>query len=132
MTGITIYLRNLWLAVTGKDPYQLELDGVKEELAKAREELEKAVENARLLGELYGSTAAALKKDAEDIKDYQTLVENLRERIAEKDELIRQMEEAYRKSEKGYKERIADYGARMASRQVRERKKPGKKPKNER
>ena len=115
MTGIRIYLRNLWLAVRGRNPYLVELDGVKEDLAKAREELEKAVGNARLLGELYERTEVLMKEDDKTINGYKTLVENLRERIREKDDLIARMQGDYRKSEQAYKDRIAGYSAQIAA-----------------
>ena len=125
MTGIRNYLRNLWLALTGNNPYQVELDEV-------REEYRKTASNVKKLEDFYYKALEKWDKADGQIKDYQTLVENLRKRVAEKDALIAEMDKDYRKrvAEKdaliaemdmdyrkqsdGYKKRIVDYGEQIA------------------
>lgn len=89
------YLKNLFLALTGSNPFQVELE-------EAKQQLEKAAENmSAMQDQLY----AALSKwegamyEAESyknsIKGYQVLTENLRERIKEKDGLIKELQKTF-------------------------------------
>ena len=84
------YFKNLLIAVCGKNPYQFEIDKVMEEMEKAGEnvsilresfyrEQEKAAECEKLLNQY----KKLLEKSYKQLASYQTLTENLRERIKE-------------------------------------------------
>lgn len=84
------YFKNLLIAVCGKNPYQCELDKVREEMKKAGEnvsmlresfyrEQEKAAECEKLLNEY----KKLMEKSDKQLASYQTLTENLRQRIAD-------------------------------------------------
>ncbi len=93
------YVKNLWLALTGANPYSDELQDAKDKLNKAEDNLS-AMQN-----QLY----AALKKweqSAKRIDDYEALIENLRERIKEKDTLMERMKEDYQKRIDQYTKKI--------------------------
>ena len=111
MTGIKNYLRNLWLALTSNNPYQVELDEV-------REEYEKTKANVKRLEDFYCKALENWDKAGSQTKDLQVLVENLRKRVAEKDALIAEMDKDYRRQADGYKKRIAEYGEQMTARWV--------------
>lgn len=84
------YFKNLLIAVCGKNPYQRELD-------KTREEMEKTGANVRILQEsfyqeqekaaqcekLLDEYKELLAKSDKQLASYQTLTENLRQRIAD-------------------------------------------------
>lgn len=82
------YLKNLLTALCGNNPYQMELD-------KVREEYSKTAGRVKELDELYG-------KVSQQLEGCQRLIENLRGRIAEKDELLR-------RTKKEYQQRIEKY-----------------------
>lgn len=124
------YIRNLWTALTGRNPYQLELDGVREEFENAKAELLQISQKVSELEKAHAQIHGMFGEDAKTSDGLMQLVENLRERIGEKDELIRQMREDYRKCEKAYKERIAGYSQQIADLQ-KGRKKPRRKFKTE-
>lgn len=84
------YLRRLWLALTGEDPFACEVSDL-------REKLERAGENVRSLNEMYYSAVERWAAAEKQAKSLQTLVENLRERNHDKDALIKRMDEEYRK-----------------------------------
>lgn len=107
MTGIKNYLRNLWLALTSNNPYQVELDEV-------REEYEKTKANVKRLEDFYCKALENWDKAGSQTKDLQVLVENLRKRVAEKDALIAEMDKDCRRQADGYKKRIAEYGEQIA------------------
>jgi len=70
------YIKNLLIALRGRNPYQEELDGLKEKY-------EKAGENVRILQNMYYD-AAEKAWDAEKRESaLQQLTENLRKRIRE-------------------------------------------------
>ena len=75
------YIKNLWLALTGSDPYQAEL------VEKDRQ-LENAAVNVNSLQEIYydildkyTDAKERLAKSEKQVMSYQALVENQRERI---------------------------------------------------
>lgn len=93
------YVKNLWLALTGANPYSDELQDAKDKLNKAADNLS-AMQN-----QLY----AALEKweqSAKRIDDYEALIENLHERINEKDTLMERMKEDYQKRIDQYTKKI--------------------------
>ena len=107
MTGIKNYLGNLWLALTGNNPYKTELDEV-------RDEYEKTAANVKRLEDFYCKALEQWDKAGSQTRDLQVLVENLRKRVAEKDALIAEMDKDCRKQSEGYRKRIADYSEQVA------------------
>lgn len=122
------YFRNLWTALTGRNPYQLELYGVREEFEQAQAELARLRESVAALGTAHAQMSKTIVEDAKMNGSLQQLVENLRGRIGEKDSLIQQMREDYRKREQDYESRIACYSQQIASLQNSQKKRPA--PKN--
>lgn len=86
------YFKNLATALLGRNPYQLELDRV-------REEYEKTAEQVRLLDVLYG-------KVQKKLSDYEQLIENLRKRIIEKDQLMASVKRDFQERLAAYNEKI--------------------------
>jgi len=103
------YLKNLWGALCGSDPFRTELE-------EARERLEKAGENMRSLqDQLYAALnhwdgcqmkleeankaleAATETAACKQLKSMQRLVENLREKNKDLEKLMKQQSEADRK-----------------------------------
>lgn len=95
------YFKNLFTALVGNNPYQMEQD-------RLREEYEKTVDKVRQLDELYWVFKEKQAEADKQMASYQVLVENLRQRLAEKDELIDQIK-------KDYQQRIADNQQRITS-----------------
>ena len=108
------YLKNLLTALCGRNPYQIELD-------KMREQYEQTADRVETLSDMYYSVQqkkseadAMLSEYARKLTDYQTLVENLRERVSEKDAMIARMKEDFTVRTDGYKRRIEDYSGQVA------------------
>ncbi len=109
------YFTILWLALTGCNPFRKELD-------EKNSQLEKAAENVQALHEqLYAAmdnwnnsavNAEELKKKLEaekhTVHDFEVLVENLRERINEKDTLMERMKQDYQQRIAQYTQEIAE------------------------
>jgi len=70
------YFKNLIIALLGRNPYQEELD-------ELREKYEKAGENARSLRDMYYDAVERWEQARKEVKQLQVLTENLRERIRE-------------------------------------------------
>ena len=87
------YLKNLLSALLGKNPYQAERDDL-------AEKLEKTGENVRGLNELYYTVLEKWAANKRQLASLQQLVENLRERIADKDAVIDQLQNEYREHTK--------------------------------
>lgn len=83
------YLKNLLAALLGNNPYEAERD----ELAA---KLEKADENVHGMNELYYTVLEKWAANKRQIASLQQLVENLRERIQDKDAAIGQLKKEYR------------------------------------
>jgi len=100
------YLKNLLSALLGNNPYRAERD----ELAA---KLEQAGENVRGLQELYYNMVDRWEKDKKQTASLQQLVENLRERISDKDAVIAQQQRDYRerseRMKQEYQQRIHQY-----------------------
>lgn len=77
------YLKNLLSALLGNNPYEAERD----ELAT---KLEKAGENYHQLNDLYYNMVERWEAKQKQIASLQQLVENLRERIRDKEAVIHQ------------------------------------------
>lgn len=91
------YLKNLFSALLGNNPYEAERD----ELAA---KLEKAGENVRGLNELYYNMVERWEAEQKQMASLQQLVENLRERIKDKDAAIAQLQNEYREYTKKKKD----------------------------
>jgi dipeptidase len=85
------YFRNLIAAMFGNNPYQIELN-------RLSEEYEKAADNVKQLEEYYWLFKAQQAEVEQQVASYQTLVDNLRKRLEEKDEMMEQMKAEYNKS----------------------------------
>ena len=91
------YFKNLLAALLGNNPYEAERD----ELAA---KLEQAGENYRGLQELYYNMVERWEAERKQLASLQQLVENLRERIKDKDAAIEQLQKEYREYTKQAKE----------------------------
>lgn len=81
---IGCYLRNLWLALLGNNPYQMELE-------EAKVYLEKAAENLSTTQDMCYDTMERWNESQKEIDNLQKLVETLRDHLREKDELMEQL-----------------------------------------
>ena len=79
------YFKNLLSALLGNNPYQAERDELAEKLAKAGE-------NIHGLNELYYNVLEKWEQSDKQVASLQQLVENLRDRIADKDAVIEQLQ----------------------------------------
>ena len=127
------YLRNLWLALTGGDPFA-------DEVADLKERLERAGDNVRGLNEMYYSACekwdesqrtlnecrkmvvernSLLAERDKQIASMQRLVENLRERGKEKDARLaeqgREFRDRMEQMKADYQQRIKEYNDRLES-----------------
>lgn len=104
------YLKNLLSAMLGNNPYEAERDDL---TAK----LEKADENVRGLNELYYNVLEKWETERKQVASLQQLVENLRERIKDKDAAIDQQQRDYRerteRMKQEYQQRIAQYNTEV-------------------
>lgn len=91
------YFKNLLSALLGNNPYQSERD----ELAA---KLEQASENVERLRDMYCAACEKWEQGDKQVASLQQLVENLRERIADKDTVIDQLQKEYREYMKQAKE----------------------------
>ena len=80
------YLKNVLIALLGRNPYRQELDELKEKY-------EKAGENVKSLRGMYCDVVERWTVADKQAKSLQALVENLRERIREKDEQIKEYQQ---------------------------------------
>lgn len=72
------YLKNLIIALMGRNPYRMELDDL-------TEKYEKTAERVYGLNDIYFKMVEKMEETKMRMNDYQTLVENLRQRVAEKE-----------------------------------------------
>lgn len=94
------YLFNLWLALTGSDPYRKELDD-------ALSKYEKTADRASVLQELYMQSLENNEKKDTEAKSLQRLVENLRGRLAEKNSELERQGEIFRERMERMKEEFS-------------------------
>ena len=87
------YIKNLIIAILGRNPYLEELD-------KLREQYNKAAQNVEALQDMYYDAIDRWNESDKQAKLLQALVENLRERIREKDEMINKTNSLQQKEEK--------------------------------
>lgn len=79
------YVKNLIMALLGRNPYREELDELKEKY-------EKTGENVRSLRDMYYDAVERWEQAWKEVKQLQVLTENLRERIREKDKMMDEMQ----------------------------------------
>lgn len=79
------YLKNLLAALLGKNPYQAERD-------ELRRQMKQASENVERLRDMYCAACEKWAQGDKQVASLQQLVENLRERIADKDAAIEQLQ----------------------------------------
>lgn len=91
------YLRNLLSALLGNNPYQTERD-------ELRRQLEQASEKVEQLRNMYCAACEKWEQGDKQVASLQQLVENLRERIADKDAVIAQLQKEYSEYMKQTKE----------------------------
>ena len=91
------YFKNLWLALTGRNPFQEELDEAKGQMKKAAENLSAMQDQMYSALEKWDGEAKLLAQSQKQVASLQQLTENLRERIADKDKMIAQLEEELNK-----------------------------------
>lgn len=72
------YLKNLWIALMGRNPYE-------EELSEMSTRCERAESFARAVGERVIAMTGEKVRAEMQVRDYQNLTENLRKRITEKE-----------------------------------------------
>ena len=77
------YFKNLLSALLGNNPYEAERD-------ELRRQMEQAAENVRGMNELYYTVLEKWAASKRQLASLQQLVENLRERIKDKDAAIAQ------------------------------------------
>ena len=91
------YLKNLFLALTGSNPFQVELEDTKQQLEKAAENVSALQDQLYSALEEWEHEAKMLEESQKREAGLQQLTENLRERIADKDRMIAKLEEELNK-----------------------------------
>ena len=116
------YITILWLALTGRNPFLMELDEKMSQLEKADEHisslndmyykaLQKWEESARMAEEsskAFEEVSEKLASERQRVHDYEVLIENFRERISEKDTLMDRMKKDYQQRIEQYTKEIED------------------------
>lgn len=119
------YIKNLVLAIRGRDPFAEEVADLKEKLEKAGEnvrglqdQLFAALENWESAKRLLSLNKERMEKRDNQIASLQTLVENLRERIRDKDAELEEQGRAFRErleqTRQDCDKRIATYAEEIA------------------
>ena len=85
MTCMIYYIKNLMTALLGDNPYRKELEEI-------RGRYEKTAVRVAQLEEIRFRLEEQMDGTEKQLASYQSLIENLRERVREKDELIHKME----------------------------------------
>lgn len=119
------YIKNLVLAIRGRNPFAEEVADLKEKLEKAgenvrglQEQLYAALEKWESAKRLLSLNKERMEKRDNQIASLQTLVENLRERIRDKDAELEEQGRAFRErleqTRREYDGRIATYAEEIA------------------
>lgn len=82
------YQKNLWVALTGRNPYKVELNEISIRCAQAET-------TARVQGRQLSKMNTDRISAEQQVRNYQKLTENLRERISEKDTQLEQKRQDY-------------------------------------
>ena len=77
------YLKNLFAALLGNNPYEAERD-------ELRRQMKQAAENVERLRDMYCAACEKWEQSNKQVASLQQLVENLRDRIKDKDASINQ------------------------------------------
>ena len=93
------YLSNLMTALRGINPFERELDRV-------RQDYNRVAEQVAQLQNVYGAVKEKTTGAIGQVRSYQKLVENLRERLNEKDVLIDRMKKDFQQRIKAYNTKI--------------------------
>lgn len=101
------YFKNLFIALCGNNPYQMELDRV-------REEYEKTTEKVAQLEDMYWKFKEQKAEIDKQVTGYQTLVENLRQRLKEKDEQLAQLKMSRQRLVDEHQKQVAAYSETIA------------------
>lgn len=96
------YFRNLWLALTGSNPFRSELDEIRDKYEKTAAKVEQLSELYYNSLERWEKAEARTESVVKKLHDYENLIENLRERIVNKDILLE-------RTKTEYQERIERY-----------------------
>jgi len=91
------YFKNLLAALLGRNPYETERD-------EMRRQIEQAAENVERLRDMYCAACEKWEQSDKQVASLQQLVENLRERIKDKDAAIEQLQNEYREYTKKKKD----------------------------
>ena len=116
------YFKNLWMALTGCDPFRDELEEKNSRLEKAAENvqslqdqlyaaLNKWNESAKMAEEsskAFEEVSEKLASERQMVHDYEVLIENLRQRINEKDTLMDRMKKDYQQRIEQYTHKIEE------------------------
>lgn len=89
------YFKTLWTALTGCNPYAVELEQV-------RREYEATANDVTIAKELYMTCAERIVEYKKQTAALQNLTETLRQHLAEKDELMERMKQDYHKRIEAY------------------------------
>jgi chromosome segregation ATPase len=104
------YIKNLIAALCGRNPFREELD-------EKNVQLDKAAANVQSLQDMYYSAVDRWNHAEKRSASLQQLVENLRERIKEKDSELesvgRDFHERMEQMKQGYQKRIEEYNAKI-------------------
>ena len=107
------YLKNLLMAMLGRNPYQQELDELKEKYEKAGENVQSWQTMYYKAWDNVAAMEAKMKEEDKQIVSLQALVENMRERVREKDAELEEQDKDFRKwmeqTRQEYDKRIATY-----------------------
>lgn len=111
MNEVKSYFRGLWLALTGKNPYRMELELLHSNYTK----LETLVAK---LNKDYYLCQEKMNKDAARIASLQNLVESLRQRIKDKDLVIELAQNDFKRrveeTKQDYMRKIEAYSKELA------------------
>ena len=107
------YVFNLWDALRGRNPYRQELDELNRQVESAQENVQSWKAMYYKVWDNIAATEAEMKEKDKQIVSLQSLVENLRERIREKDARLEEQGRAFRElleqTRREHDKRIATY-----------------------
>ena len=122
------YFKNLWMALTGSDPFRDELEEKNSQLENAAENVqalqdqlyaaldkwEQSVLMAEKSSKAFEEVSEKLASERQMVHDLEVLIENLRERINEKDTLMERMKQDYQQRITQYTQKIEELQGKKA------------------
>ena len=122
------YFKNLWMALTGCDPFRDELEEKNSQLENAAENVqalqdqlyaaldkwEQSVLMAEKSSKAFEEVSEKLASERQMVHDLEVLIENLRERINEKDTLMERMKQDYQQRITQYTQKIEELQGKKA------------------